>query len=70
MKTRITQLTVASESVELYGDRSTIIEITDEGGGEFITVTQPDGAAEIRIDADEWPAIRRAIDKLFKECGE
>ena len=41
-----------------------------EGGGEFIKVTQPDGAAEIRIDADEWPAIRRAIDKLFKECKE
>lgn len=70
MKTRITQLTVAPESAELYDDRSTIIEITDEGGGEFITVTQPDGAAEIRIDADEWPAVRAAINKLVKECNK
>ncbi len=70
MKVRITQLTVAPEGADLCDDRSTIIEITDEGGGEFITVIQPDGPAEIRIDADEWPAIRRAIDKLFKECNK
>ena len=69
MKTRITQLTVAPEGADLYDDRSTIIEIADEGGGEFITVTQPDGAAEIRFDADEWPAIRAAVNKLIKACN-
>ena len=70
MKTRITQLTVAPEGAGLYDDRSTIIEIADEGGGEFITVTQPDANAEIRIDADEWPAIRAAIDKMVKGCNK
>lgn len=70
MKTRITQLTVAPEGADLYDDRSTHIEIDDEGGGEFIKVVQPCGNAEIRIDPSEWPVIRRAIDKLFKECNK
>lgn len=36
----------------------------------MIEVRQPDGAAEIRFDANEWPVIRAAIDKLFKECNK
>ena len=70
MKTRTTQLTVAPEGADLYDDRSTIIEIADEGGGEFITVTQPSDKAEIRFDVGEWPAIRAAIDKMAKECNK
>lgn len=70
MKTRITQLTVAPAGAELYDDRSTIIEITDEGGGEFITVTQPHGSSDIRLDPSEWPVIRAAIDKMIEECNK
>lgn len=68
MKTRITQLTVVPEGADLYDDRSTHIEIDDEGGGEFVKIVQPSGSAEIRIDVDEWPAIRAAVNKLIKEC--
>ena len=68
METRITQLTVAPEDADLYDDRSTNIEIDDEGGGEFVKIIQPSGSAEIRIDVDEWPAIRAAVNKLIKEC--
>ena len=70
MKTRITQLTVAPDGADLYDDRSTQIEIDDEGGGEFIKVSQPSCAAEIRFDANEWPAIRDAVNNLIKECNE
>lgn len=70
MITRTTQLTVAPEGADLYDDRSTHIEIDDEGGGEFIKVVQPCGSADIRFDQDEWPAIRAAIDKMIKECKE
>lgn len=70
MKTRITQLTVAPEGADLYDDRSTHIEIDDEGGGEFITISQPEATANIRIDLGEWPAIRAAVNKLVKECKE
>lgn len=70
MKTRITQLTVAPEGADLYDDRSTHIGIDDEGGGEFIKVVQPGGFSDTRINPDEWPAIRAAIDRLFDECNK
>lgn len=70
MKTRTTKLTVSPEGADLYDDRSTHIEIYDEGGGEFIRVFQPNGSDYIRIEPDEWPVIRAAIDKLFKECNK
>lgn len=68
MKTRITQLTVSAEGADLYDDRSTHIEIDDEGGGEFIKVVQYSRTTGIAIDENEWPVIRDAIDRLFKEC--
>lgn len=68
MKTRITQLTVAPEDADLYDDRSTHIEIYDEGGGEFVKIAQPSHGAEIRIDPSEWSVIRAAVNKLIKEC--
>lgn len=70
MKTRITQLTVAPEGADLYDDRSTHIEIDDDGVGEFVTISQPDNGATIRIDPTEWPAIRAAVNKLIKECSK
>ncbi|HUH57071.1 MAG TPA: hypothetical protein VL020_00960 [Pseudomonadales bacterium] len=72
MKTRITQLSVAPEGADLYDDRSTIIEIVDEGGGEFIAIMQPHmpSGCETRINTDEWPAIRAAVNKMIKECKE
>jgi hypothetical protein len=45
---------------------STIVEIVDEGGGEFVVVKQTTG--ELRIDPGEWPTIRKAINRLIKEC--
>ena len=68
MKTRITQLTVAPEDAALYDHRSTVIEIVDEGGGEFIKITQPSQTAEIRVEPEEWPTIRTAIDNMIEEC--
>ena len=68
MKARTTQLTVAPDGAVLYDDRSTQISIDDEGGGEFVKVVQPFNGAEIRIDADEWPYIREAINNMIKEC--
>ena len=68
MKTRITQLTVAPEDADLYDDRSTHIEIDDEGGGEFVKIVQPSGSADIRIDVDEWPVIREAINNMVEAC--
>lgn len=49
-------------------ESETEVEIVDEGAGEFLLVSQPmDDGAGIRIDGDEWPAIRDAIDNGFAE---
>lgn len=63
-ETRITRMTVAPEGEPLFSEQATHIEIDDEGGGEFVKIVQPSGSADIRIDADEWPVIRAAIDKM------
>lgn len=49
-------------------DGITVVEIADEGGGEFVSVDQPLGTADtFRWDPEEWPAIRDAIDNAFAE---
>lgn len=49
-------------------DSETDVEILDEGAGEFLLVSQPmDSLTGIRIDGEEWPAIRDAIDNAFAE---
>lgn len=49
-------------------ESETEVEILDEGAGEFLLVSQPmDSLTGIRIDGDEWPAIRDAIDHAFAE---
>lgn len=49
------------------GDPSyqTIISIVDEGAGEFITIEQESG--ELRMDPNEWPAVREVLDIAFEE---
>ena len=70
MKARITRLTVAPEGADIYDDRSTHIEIDDEGGGEFVKIVQPSGSADIRIEPAEWPTIRAAIDSMIEACAK
>lgn len=49
----------------------TIIGMADEGGGAFVTVRQEEqlNSNEIRIDPDEWPAVRAAVNRMVRECG-
>ena len=68
VKIRVTQLTVVMEGKPIYDESATQVEITDEGGGEFLVVKQTTGGqGEIKIDATEWSAVREAIDNLIKE---
>ena len=64
-KTRITQLTVTTG--DIYAEGATILEIDDHGGGEFITIRQPDAQlGSPTFDHKNWPAVRDAMDQLFK----
>lgn len=66
---RITQVIVAPEGEPIFCERATVIQITDEAAGEFIEITQPGTQTrdhpEIRIDVDDWPEIKKAIDMMF-----
>ena len=68
---RITQITVCPEGKKTFDELSTVVEIGDNGSGEFVQVNQNDGeASRIRIDKSEWPALRDAIDRMIAECQE
>jgi hypothetical protein len=65
--TRVTQLTVAPKGAPVFSEDATTITIEDEGGGEFVIVSQPGRDKDIGIMSDEWPAIRDAIDRMIQE---
>ena len=67
---RATQYSIGRTGEPIYADGATRIDIDDEAGGEFIVLTQSSlhQEARITIDPDEWPLVRKAIDKLVKVC--
>lgn len=67
--TRTTSIAVVPESQPLFSEQATKISITDEGGGEYITITQSGYTDEnkISLEANEWPTIKEGIEKLLTE---
>lgn len=69
----ITQVTVLARGRWLYDETATVVRIDDEGHGPFVVVAQdPETPDErgLRIDPDEWPALRQVIDRMVAECGK
>jgi hypothetical protein len=55
----------------IYSERATIIEMSDEAAGPFITIRQINDETErgsIKIDPAEWPTIQEAIGLMITEC--
>ena len=72
-ETRTIKVLVGMKGEPMYNELGFVIEITDEGGGEFLEVystTGESGEGNLRIDAASWPALRDAIEKMLKECRE
>jgi len=70
-ETRTTSICVMPVGEPTFSEMATHIEIQDEGAGEFVEVKQFagfNGNRTIRIDKEEWPAIRSAIDSMINEC--
>jgi len=57
---------VGVKGEQIFDDSVTEIEIVDEAAGEFLEVSQDD--QRLRFDAEEWPHVRDAINKMFKLC--
>ena len=55
----------------IYSESATIVEMMDEAGGPFIRILQCGDSTErgeIRIDRDEWDAIKEATDTMLAVC--
>jgi len=64
-------LIVKPKGESIFCERATIVEMTDEGGGAFITLRQCNDQCErgeIKFDPEEWPTIQEAIGLMIAEC--
>lgn len=71
--TRQIKWIVLPEGEPVFCEQATTIEITDEAGGEFVLVSQQrdePNAQTIKIDRDDWPLIRNAIEDAMSMCED
>ena len=73
---RTTSVTVVPKGEPLFDARATKISIDDEAGGEFVKISQcpddcpKDHSMELRFDPEEWPIVRKAVEKMMGACRE
>lgn len=68
---RITQITLAPEGEPIFSEAAFVIQVEDDAGGEFLSVQCHDDQCangQIRLDPQDWPALRDAIERMVKEC--
>jgi hypothetical protein len=66
MLKRVKSIVVHPEGMPIYDEMATVIEIDDEGCGEFVLVKQ--GYRHTSITTDEWPVMRDAIEEMVSLC--
>ncbi|WP_372897589.1 hypothetical protein [Stieleria sp.] len=72
-ETRTIKVAVTPLGGAIFDERTTIVEIEDEGGGEFVCVSQCNSRAEggrLSFEADDWPAVRAAVQVMLDQCKE
>jgi len=72
---RVTRLTVLPPKEPIFSEQATHITIRDDAAGEFLEIEQQSGHIEaqgqkILITADEWPAIKSAVEQLLEEISK
>jgi|TARA_R110000744_G_scaffold7864_11_gene26922 hypothetical protein len=65
---RTTQVTLTPKGEAIFSEHAVHVRIVDEAAGEFIEVAQEEGT--IRIDRDEWPYLRAAIEGMVAQCKD
>ncbi len=63
MRSRITEVTVLPKGESIYSAMVTRVKISDEAGGEFVTLEQ--GESEVKIEAEEWQLLKVEINAAF-----
>lgn len=70
-ETRMTAMIVAPKGEPIFHETATEIRIVGHAAGEFVIVVQHGAATgHISVDPEAWPALRKAINKMVKECRE
>ena len=65
-ETRTLSILVVPKDASIFDQNATKISIDDEAAGEFVVVSQDENI--IKIDPEEWPIVRTAINDMVKEC--
>jgi hypothetical protein len=66
-------LMVKPKGEELFCERATEIRLSDEAAGIFVEISQPytrdtkKSENIIGITDEEWPLLKRAVDRMFQE---
>ncbi len=64
--TRTLKTVVMPEGDEIISENALTVEIINEGAGEFVELSsQHPECGPIRIDPDEWEAVKAEIDRTF-----
>lgn len=61
---------VVPKKETLFSEMATYVEIVDEAAGEFLVISQSGdkGLQEIRLDVEEWEAVKKAVDYAAALC--
>jgi len=66
-ESRVTAISVGPLGTSTLDDQVTLVQIENEGG-EYVTLQNVDGSGLVAITPEEWPAIRRAVNRLIRDC--
>lgn len=67
-ETKIHSLIVKPKAQPIFSEQATVIGIADDGAGIYVTVVQDASECKtLTIDRADWPLIKDAVEKLFKE---
>ena len=69
--TLTTRLCVVPSGKPIHDEAATTIGLDDDSGGLFVVIRQEDNldTNEVKIDPEEWPAIRAAVNRMVRECA-
>ena len=70
--TLTTKLCVVPSGKPIYDEAATTVGLDDEGGGLFVVIRQEESLStnEVKINPEEWPTIRAAVNRMVRECAK
>ena len=71
-ETIVTRLTIRPVGGPIFANEAIHVEMEDEAAGEFVVIRQcrDDSEQSVRVDPDEWPTVRSAVNRIARTCGK